>query len=64
MDCIVKLEQPKFLPYRSAVRNSIAEVLRTGSENIFVKAKTGEKMGETGQGNAVEAWCSCLLQKL
>ncbi|HAH62137.1 MAG TPA: 2-C-methyl-D-erythritol 2,4-cyclodiphosphate synthase [Treponema sp.] len=63
MDCIVKLEQPKFLPYRNAVRSSIAGILRTDSEKIFVKAKTGEKMGDVGQGNAVEAWCSCLLEK-
>jgi 2-C-methyl-D-erythritol 4-phosphate cytidylyltransferase / 2-C-methyl-D-erythritol 2,4-cyclodiphosphate synthase len=63
MDCVVKLEQPKFLPYRGAVCNSIAGILGTGTENVFVKAKTGEKMGDVGNGSAVEAWCSCLLEK-
>ncbi|MCK9169565.1 MAG: 2-C-methyl-D-erythritol 2,4-cyclodiphosphate synthase [Treponema sp.] len=63
IDCIVKLEQPKFLPYRNTVCSSIAEILGTTAENIFVKAKTGEKMGDVGKGGAIEAWCSCLLQK-
>ena len=63
IDCVVKLEKPKLLPYRDEIRASIASVLKTSSENVFVKGKTGEKMGETGAGNAVEAWCSCLLAK-
>jgi 2-C-methyl-D-erythritol 4-phosphate cytidylyltransferase / 2-C-methyl-D-erythritol 2,4-cyclodiphosphate synthase len=63
MDCIVKLEQPKFLPYRNTVRNSIAGILETDVENVFIKAKTGEKLGDVGEGNAIEAWCSCLLEK-
>jgi 2-C-methyl-D-erythritol 4-phosphate cytidylyltransferase / 2-C-methyl-D-erythritol 2,4-cyclodiphosphate synthase len=63
MDCIVKLEQPKFLPYREAVCRSIAGILGVDSSCVFVKAKTGEKMGDVGHGDAVEAWCSCLLEK-
>ena len=63
IDCVVKLEKPKLLPYRDEIRASIASVLGTDPENVFVKGKTGEKMGETGAGNAVEAWCSCLLAK-
>jgi 2-C-methyl-D-erythritol 4-phosphate cytidylyltransferase / 2-C-methyl-D-erythritol 2,4-cyclodiphosphate synthase len=63
MDCIVKLEQPKFLPYREAVCHSIAGILGVDSSCVFVKAKTGEKMGDVGHGDAVESWCSCLLEK-
>ena len=63
IDCIVKLEQPKFLPYRNMVCSSIAGILGTDTANVFVKAKTGEKMGDVGKGSAIEAWCSCLLQK-
>lgn len=63
MDCVVKLEKPKFLPYRDNVIKSIADVLGTDISRIFVKAKTGEKMGDVGNGNAIEAWCTCLLEK-
>jgi len=63
LDCVIALEQPKFLPYRDQVRKSIADILETDSERIFVKAKTGEKMGKIGRGEAVEAWAVCLLEK-
>ena len=63
MDCVVKLERPKFLPYRTQVIESIARVLGVESESVFVKAKTGEALGDVGKGEAVEAWCTCLLEK-
>ena len=63
LDAVVLLEKPKFLPYRQAVRESIAKILGTDAEKIFVKAKTGEKMGKIGRGEAVEVFATCLLQK-
>ena len=63
LDCVIKLEQPKFLPFRENVINSIAKALDVPAEKVFVKAKTGEKMDCVGTGNAVEAWCNCLLSK-
>ena len=63
VDCVVALEKPKFLPHRENVRQSIAEILGTSAEQIFVKAKTGEKTGDVGTGKAVEAFATCLLCK-
>ena len=63
LDCVIVLETPKFLPHRDAVRASIAAVLGCNPAQVFVKAKTGEKLGDIGEGRAVEAWASCLLQK-
>ena len=63
MDCVLKLERPKFLPYRTQVIESIARALGVESDSIFVKAKTGEALGDVGKGEAVEAWCTCLLVK-
>ena len=64
LDCVIELEEPKFLPHRDAVRQSIADVLDVSCERVFVKAKTGEKMGEVGRGEAVKAWAVCLLQSV
>lgn len=61
LDCVVALEKPKFLPYREAVRKNIAAVLDCSVERIFVKAKTGEKLGEIGRGEAIAAWAVCLI---
>ncbi len=63
LDCVIKLEKPKFLPFRESVIKSISEVLNVLSEKIFVKAKTGEKLDSVGQGLSVEVWCVCLLSK-
>ena len=63
MDCVLELEKPKFLPHRDAVRHSIAQVLGVDDEQIFVKAKTGEKTGDVGSGKVVEAFVTCLLTR-
>ena len=63
IDCVLILEKPKFLPYRKTVIDSIASILGVESSQVFVKAKTSEKCGETGKGEAVEAFATCLLGK-
>ena len=61
IDCVIKLEKPKFIPYREQVIKSIAEVLGVKPEQVFVKAKTGEKLPPVGTCDAVEAEVVCLL---
>lgn len=63
IDCVIKLEQPKFLPYRQAVRESIAGILKIDVSQIFIKAKSGEKLGDIGEGRSIEAEAVCLLSK-
>ena len=63
IDCVVKLEKPKFLPRRMEVIHSIAQVLEVEDERVFVKAKTGEKLPPIGTSEAIETECVCLLSK-
>ena len=63
LDCVVKLEKPKFIPYREQVIQSIARALQVAPDQVFVKAKTGEKLPPVGTGDAVEATAVCLLSK-
>lgn len=63
IDCVLQLEKPKFLPYRKQVIESIAKILEIESSQVFVKAKTGEKLGDIGNSNAVSAEVVCLLSK-
>ncbi|MBO7136492.1 MAG: 2-C-methyl-D-erythritol 2,4-cyclodiphosphate synthase [Spirochaetaceae bacterium] len=63
IDCVNKLEKPKFLPYRQAVCESIAKLLEIEPSQVFVKAKTGEKLGDVGAGESIEAEAVCLLSK-
>ena len=63
LDCVIKLEKPKFIPYRQKVIESIARTLDIAPEQVFVKAKTGEKLPPVGTSEAVEATVVCLLSK-
>jgi len=63
IDCVIKLEKPKFLPKRQQVIDSIATILEVDSSQVFVKAKTGEKLPPVGTSDAVEAECVCLLSR-
>ena len=63
IDCVIKLEKPKFIPYRQQVIESIAAVLQVKPEQVFVKAKTGEKLPPVGTSAAVEAEVVCLLSR-
>lgn len=64
IDCVVKLEKPKFLPKRNEVIQSIAKILNTDSDRVFVKAKTGEKLPPVGTSEAIEAQVVALLRKI
>ena len=63
LDCVIKLERPKFLPKRRNVILSIARILGVEENQIFVKAKTGEKLPPVGTSEAVEAQAVCLLER-
>ena len=63
LDCVIICENPKVLPYRNVIRNSLAKALETKPENIFLKGKTTEGLSPTGKGKAVEVFAQCLMKK-
>lgn len=63
LDCVIEIERPKFLPWRQKVIDSIADILQVSNTQIFVKAKTNEKLDAVGNGDAVKAYCVCLLER-
>jgi 2-C-methyl-D-erythritol 2,4-cyclodiphosphate synthase len=63
IDCVVICEKPALLPFRDSIRASLAKTLEVSAESVFVKGKTGEGLGETGAGNAVEATAIVLLER-
>lgn len=63
IDCVIQLEKPKFIPYREQVISSIANILQIEKTQIFVKAKTAEKIGPVGKQKLIQVWSTCLLSK-
>jgi 2-C-methyl-D-erythritol 2,4-cyclodiphosphate synthase len=63
LDCVVSAENIRTLPYREAIRMSLAKLLGAPPETIWVKGKTGEGLDAVGEGRAVEALAVCLLER-
>ena len=64
LDCIVFAQRPKLSPYKQAIREKIAEILQIDVEQVGMKAKTGEAVGPVGRGEAMQAECVSLLEKI
>ena len=62
IDATVIIEKPKLAPFILKMRENIAAVLKTDVQNVSVKAKTNEKLGDVGSGNAAEAMCIALVK--
>lgn len=61
VDTTVIAQAPKLAPHIDAMRARLAEVLHLPSSAVNVKAKTAEKLGPVGAGEAMEARAVCLL---
>ncbi len=61
LDSTVILERPKLRPHIAAVRKNLAADLALPMDCVSVKAKSCEKSGPVGRGEAVEAQASVLL---
>ena len=61
VDCTVIAQAPKLAPHKAAITARIAQVLGVDLGQVNVKAKTAEKMGPVGQGQAMEARAVVLL---
>jgi 2-C-methyl-D-erythritol 2,4-cyclodiphosphate synthase len=55
VDATVVLEWPKLVPYRDAIRASLAGSLGLAEDAVNVKATTGERMGFVGRGEGAAA---------
>ena len=61
LDLTIAAEKPKLAPYREAMRRRLAELVSLDSSRISVKATTTEKLGFTGRGEGIAAFCTALL---
>ncbi len=61
VDSTVIAQSPRLAPYIAAMREQIAHALAVTLDQVNVKAKTAEKMGPVGLGQAIEARACVLL---
>jgi 2-C-methyl-D-erythritol 2,4-cyclodiphosphate synthase len=64
LDCVIRVQRPKILPYRTAIRRRLAEILGIDAADVWLKAKTGEGVGPIGEERAIAADCVVLVERI
>ncbi|MGL4424594.1 MAG: 2-C-methyl-D-erythritol 2,4-cyclodiphosphate synthase, partial [Gemmataceae bacterium] len=55
-------QEPKLGPVKQAIRDRLAELLQVEPTQVCVKAKTGERVGHIGRGEAIGCHAVVLLK--
>lgn len=63
LDCTIIAQAPRLAPHIGSMQTRIAALLELAPDQVNVKAKTAEKMGPVGLGQAIEARAVVLLLK-
>jgi 2-C-methyl-D-erythritol 2,4-cyclodiphosphate synthase len=64
VDSTVHLESPKLRGYIDEIRKGLADALEVETNQISVKAKSGEGIGSVGERRAIRADAVILIQRL
>jgi 2-C-methyl-D-erythritol 2,4-cyclodiphosphate synthase len=63
LDIVVFAQEPKLGPMKDAIRRSVAELLELDLGRVNIKAKTGERVGAIGRGEAIACQAVVLLEE-
>ncbi len=61
LDSTIVAEAPKLNPHLDAIRENLTRPLGARAEDISIKAKTGERVGPEGRGEAISAHAAVLV---
>lgn len=64
IDAVLIAETPKISPFKEKIRNNVASILGIAVEDFNVKAKTKEKTGAVGRGEAMECYCVSMVRSI
>lgn len=56
IDSIVIAEEPKLAPFIPAMKDNLCPILGLPVQDLGIKAKTQEGLGDVGEGRAIAAW--------
>ncbi len=63
LDSNIIAQQPKMMPYIPKMKEVLCKILELDNSQLSIKAKTKEKLDSVGQGLAIEATATVLLEK-
>ncbi|QEL15274.1 2-C-methyl-D-erythritol 2,4-cyclodiphosphate synthase [Limnoglobus roseus] len=62
-DITIFAQEPKLGPVKAKIRDSVAALVGLPPDAVNVKAKTGEKVGHIGRGEAIAVHAVVLIEK-
>jgi 2-C-methyl-D-erythritol 2,4-cyclodiphosphate synthase len=62
IDSVIVAELPKISPHKEEIKKNIASLLQIPEEDFNLKAKTKEKIGAVGRGEAMECYCVSMVR--
>ncbi len=62
IDCVLIIETPKISPFKSEIKKNITATLQIPQTDFNMKAKTKEKIGAVGRGEALECFSTVLIR--
>jgi 2-C-methyl-D-erythritol 2,4-cyclodiphosphate synthase len=63
LDITIFAQEPKLGPLKGAIRDNLAKLLGVPADAVNVKAKTGEKVGHIGRGEAIGCHAVVLIER-
>ncbi|MBY0459730.1 MAG: 2-C-methyl-D-erythritol 2,4-cyclodiphosphate synthase [Gemmataceae bacterium] len=63
VDVTIFAQEPKLGPVKAAIKESLARLLGLSADCVNVKAKTGEKVGHIGRGEAIGCHAVVLIAR-
>ena len=63
IDAIIIAQEPNLSPFKKLMRAKISQALEMPEENISIKAKTNEGLGETGRKEAIACYAAVMINK-
>lgn len=63
VDVVIFAQEPKLGPVKGRIRENLASLLRLPTEQVNVKAKTGEKVGHIGRAEAIACQVVALIER-
>lgn len=61
VDTIIIAQEPKILPFKKQIQQSLCQVLKLKTDCLNIKAKTHEGLGEIGNKEAIACWAAVTL---
>jgi 2-C-methyl-D-erythritol 2,4-cyclodiphosphate synthase len=62
LDTVVVVEEPRIGPHAGRMKEALGPVLEIEGKALNIKAKTNEKLGPVGGGEAVACWAVALVE--